>query len=58
VLTYPYHPVVYALLASLAFSTVLPALTVTATFLRTFPVFARPRRWLRLDPSPAGLLLT
>lgn len=56
-LPYAYHPVAYALLASLAFSTVIPALFVTATFLRTFPLFARPRRWWRLDPSRRGLLL-
>lgn len=57
VLPHPYHPVVYNLLASLAFSTVIPALFVTATLLRTFPIFARPRRWIRLDPSRQGLLL-
>ncbi|MDF3018604.1 MAG: hypothetical protein K0R44_3829, partial [Thermomicrobiales bacterium] len=31
----PYHPVEYALLASLAFSTVMPAIFVTAELLRT-----------------------
>ncbi|MDQ3655851.1 MAG: hypothetical protein M3457_12325 [Chloroflexota bacterium] len=56
VLPYPYHPVTYALLASLAFSTVIPALFVTVTFWRTFPLFARPRRWIRLDPSIGGLI--
>ena len=57
VLPYPYPPVTYALLASIAFSTVIPALFVTATLLRTFPTFAQPRRRWRLDPSPRGLLL-
>ncbi len=56
VLPYDYDPVHYALLASLAFSTVLPAIFSTASLLRTFPLFAAPRRWLRLDPSPAGLV--
>ncbi|MDQ3411246.1 MAG: hypothetical protein M3509_03930 [Chloroflexota bacterium] len=57
VLPHPYPPVVYALLASLAFSTVIPALFTTATLLRTFPVFRRPRYWLRLAPSRRGLVL-
>ncbi len=56
VLPYAYDPVHYALLASLAFSTVLPAIFSTATLLRTFPAFAGPRRWKRIDPSPAGLI--
>jgi hypothetical protein len=49
-------PVAYALLASLSFSTVVPALFVTASLWRTVPFFARPRRWWRIDPSPAGLV--
>ncbi len=56
VLPYPYDPVHYRLLASLAFSTVLPAIFLTATLLRTFAVFARPRLWLRLNPSRPGLV--
>ncbi|HLL50456.1 MAG TPA: hypothetical protein VK356_07290 [Thermomicrobiales bacterium] len=52
----PYHPVEYALLASLAFSTVIPAIFVTAEFLRTFAPFARSRSWLRIDPGRAGLM--
>jgi hypothetical protein len=56
VLPYRYDPVHYALLASLAFSTVLPAVFSTAALLRTFPAFGGARRWLRLDPSPAGLV--
>jgi hypothetical protein len=56
VLPYPYDPVHYALLASLAFSTVLPAIFATASLLRTFPAFARARRWRAVDPSPAGLV--
>ena len=47
----PYHPVEYALLASLAFSTVMPAIFVTAELLRTFAPFAPDRRWLRIDPG-------
>ena len=46
----------YVLLASLSFSTVMPAIFVTATFYRTFNLFSSPRRWIRLDPSPTGLL--
>jgi hypothetical protein len=51
-----YGPVVYTLLASLAFSTVVPAIFVTANFWRTVPFFARPRLWWRIAPSPVGLL--
>jgi hypothetical protein len=53
----PYHPVEYALLASLAFSTVIPAIFVTAELLRTFPPFAPNRRWLRIDPGRVGLVV-
>jgi hypothetical protein len=49
-------PGAYALLASLAFSTVTPALFATAELYRTFPLFARPRRWLRIAPSRGGLV--
>ena len=52
----PYHPVEYALLASLAFSTVIPAIFVTAELLRTFPLFAPDRRGLRIDPGRVGLV--
>ena len=52
-----YGPVAYGLLASLAFSTVMPALFVTAELWRTVPLFARPRRWIRIAPSRTGLLL-
>ena len=47
----------YMALASLAFSTVMPALFVTAELYRTFPLFARPRRWIRIAPSRAGLVV-
>ena len=53
----PYHPVEYAILASLAFSTVIPAIFVTAELLRTFAPFSPTRRWLRIDPSRAGLVV-
>lgn len=46
----------YGLRASLAFSTVMPALFVTAELWRTFPPFARPVSWLRVAPGRAGLL--
>ncbi|MBA2595021.1 MAG: hypothetical protein H0V00_00155 [Chloroflexia bacterium] len=51
----PYHPVEYGLLASLAFSTVMPAIFVTAELLRTFSPLAPERRWLRIDPGRKGL---
>ncbi len=53
----PYHPVEYALLATLAFSTVMPAIFVTAELLRTFGPFSRSRHWLRLDPGRVGLMV-
>ncbi|HEV2067871.1 MAG TPA: hypothetical protein VGR08_13665 [Thermomicrobiales bacterium] len=49
-----YGPVAYGALASLAFSTVMPAVFVTAELYRTFSPFARVRRWIRLVPSRAG----
>lgn len=48
-------PVAYVALASLAFSTVMPALFVTAECYRTFAPFRRRRRWLRIAPSRRGL---
>jgi hypothetical protein len=48
-------PVAYAALASLSFSTVIPALFETAELYRTLPPFRRPIRWLRVAPSRAGL---
>lgn len=56
VLPYPYAPLHYLLLASLAFSTVMPAMFETASLLRTLPPFARPRRGPRLDSPAAGLV--
>lgn len=50
-----WRPVAFALLASVAFSTVIPALFATAELYRTFALFRRPRRWLRVAPSRAGL---
>ena len=52
-----YSPLRYNVLASIAFSTVVPALFVTATFLRSFRWFATPRRWWRLAPGRRGLVL-
>jgi hypothetical protein len=56
VLPYPYDPVTYALLASLAFSTVMPALFETASLLRTFKPFSGPMRGPRIAPGRAGLV--
>jgi hypothetical protein len=47
----------YAALASLAFSTVMPAIFVTAELLRTCSPFAAPRRWIRIEPSRNGLIV-
>lgn len=51
-----YSPVAFAVLASLAFSTVMPAVFVTAELYRSFafPTFAR--RWIRIAPSRGGLI--
>ncbi len=49
-------PVEYALLASISFSTVLPAVFATAELYRTVPPFRRPIRWVRVAPSRAGLV--
>ncbi len=46
----------YALLASLSFSTVMPAVFGTAQWVRTWPWFRRPRRGPRIRPT-RGLLL-
>lgn len=51
-----YPPVVYFLLASLAFSTVMPAIFVTAEFYRGLRPFAPARHWARIAPSRAGLV--
>lgn len=50
-----YSPLTFRLLASLDFSTVVPALFVTATFWRSTRWFDRPIRWIRIAPPPAGL---
>lgn len=52
-----FSPLAYAALASLAFSTVMPAIFVTAEFGRTFRLFAPARRWVRIAPSAGGLVL-
>ena len=48
--------VAYAGLASLAFSTVMPAIFVTAELYRTLDLFAVTRQWLRIAPSRGGLV--
>lgn len=52
-----YSTLAYVLLASLSFSTVMPAIFVTAAFYRTLPVFRRPIRWIRISPSQPGLVV-
>lgn len=51
-----YGPLAYFALASLRFSTVMPAIFVTAELWRTFPVLSRAIRWVRLAPSRNGLI--
>ncbi|HYH11394.1 MAG TPA: hypothetical protein VD789_03480 [Thermomicrobiales bacterium] len=51
-----YSTLTYALLCSIAFSTVMPAIFVTAELWRTLPFFQREVRWLRIAPSRTGLL--
>jgi hypothetical protein len=51
-----YTTLEYTFWASLAFSTVLPAIFVTAELVRTLPFFAPRRPWARFDPGPAGLI--
>jgi len=51
-----YSRLVYFMLASLAFSTVMPAMFVTAEFYRGFRPFAPARRWVRIAPSRSGLV--
>jgi len=50
-----YPPLTYVLLASIAFSTVMPAIFVTAEFYRSLKPFAPARRWIRIAPSRTGL---
>ncbi|MBA3377659.1 MAG: hypothetical protein H0T93_02130, partial [Chloroflexia bacterium] len=50
-----YSPIVYFLLASVAFSTVMPAIFVTAEFYRGFRPFAPARRWIQFAPSRSRL---
>jgi hypothetical protein len=57
VLPRSYGTLEYHLLATLAFSTVMPAIFVTAELVRTFPVFAPARRWWRIAPGRRGLAL-
>ncbi len=47
----------YVALASLSFSTVVPAVFETAELYRSFPAFNRRRHWLRIAPSRTGLLV-
>lgn len=56
VVGYEISRVEYALLASLAFSTVIPALFETADLVRSLPMFRRSRHWLRIDLGRRRLL--
>lgn len=56
VLAREYNRLTYAALASLAFSTVMPAIFVTAELYRTFDPFAAARRWIRITPTRGGLI--
>jgi hypothetical protein len=55
---YPHPPGVidYALTASLAFSTVMPAIFVTTEFLSSFVKLATKRSWIRLKLKPETLI--
>lgn len=50
-----YPPLVYGFLASLAFSTVVPALFETAELYRSFTPLNRPIYWLRIAPSRTAM---
>jgi hypothetical protein len=51
-----YNPVVYLLLASLSFSTVIPAIFVTAELWRSARFFNREIHWICIAPSRSGLI--
>lgn len=51
-----YSTLTYALLSSLSFSTVMPAIFVTAEFWRTVPMFQREVRWRRIAPGRGALI--
>lgn len=53
----PHHSTaVYVALASLAFSTVMPAVFVTAELYRSFGLLGAARSWIRIAPSRPGLI--
>ncbi|MDQ3045571.1 MAG: hypothetical protein M3R06_10555 [Chloroflexota bacterium] len=52
-----YSDLEYVLLASLSFSTVIPAILETAELVRSFAPFARRRVWLRLELPRIGLMM-
>jgi hypothetical protein len=57
ILPRPHGTLEYHLLATLAFSTVMPAIFVTAELVRTLPAFAPARRWRRIAPDRRGMML-
>ncbi len=56
VFSYEQSRVEYVALASLAFSTVIPAMFETASLYRSLPALSRERRWLALPLGRRGLL--
>jgi len=52
-----FHTLAYVVLASIAFSTVMPAILGTAELYRTFGFFVPIRRWITIAPSRTGLLV-
>jgi hypothetical protein len=56
VLPRPQGAIEYTVTASLAFSTVLPAVFVTAELLRSFTALSHRRMWIRLQMGPATLI--
>jgi hypothetical protein len=51
-----FGPLAYFALASVSFSTVLPAVFETAELCRSFAPFSPTRRWLRIAPGRGGLV--
>lgn len=52
-----YPPLIYGLLASIAFSTVIPAVFETAELCRSFTLLRQPRRWRRIVLSRRYLVM-
>jgi hypothetical protein len=52
----PWDTLTYTLMASLSFSTVMPAIFVSAELLTTFKLFSTPRHWRKIDLRRRSLL--